>query len=723
MLLKLEEAQETMKEADLILNKLLRLNENEKYKTNRLKQAGEELITEKASLIEEVQQLKASIQLKDEQHESLKDQILANVAEITGSVSSLESAFLQIQHNVEEDFTILCSEIFSLRRELMDCICTSRLWLEHIWSQIMGKDFSVFVLYQCHIGAVLEKLATFNADSRFSQKWLCESSSVHNNVGNICMNANGNNMKIKPMKGMETVVQKTQPVCEFIGDSREVLHAFQTVQKNPVGYLVDTEDVHFERLDLPFDLKNSSERVARSEEEKLAPGHDNKLIKEAITEQLIYLEKFCQESASLQGVSDGEKSSDCHLGNWNLEIEAIMAQAMHVKKSLSPHTYCSSLSNDLPLQNPMVGPVITENEATVAELGGVTVDRNTMFSNIQNLKTVCAQMISPLDEKKDHPESPLQYKQGVHESPHNDKLEHAQGRGLELLDLPKITMECGEHSFQEMVKLVNKLFFVTGYMHSALHVGKKNRYGASLLEMLFQCICRIEEKAYGFLASWPESKAEQNDVLLENLSLKRQLTRKEYLLEGLLFDFRLLQESTSNAKDIKDESEEMMASLSKVQHELAIKTNQIDEILVRYRELEMRLAERETALSSSKSQLEQAKEALDMFSNENTELRLLLEDLYVKKTDVEELLDEKMKVVKDLEKEILRLATSIEERILSSIQEIEENLCRVTSERDQLQAEVISLNDKFEMANALADENEAIAVEARQVKIKMDSLH
>lgn len=714
LLLKFEEAQETMKEAELMLIELLRINENAKVKINRWKQAGEELMSEKASLIEEVQQLKTSIQLKDEQYESLKDQILANVTEITESISSLKGAFLQIQHNVEEHLMMLCSEILSLRGELIDCICTSRLWLERISSQIMEKGFSMFVVYQCHVGAILEKLSSFNADSSVSQNWLSRSSSVRSNVGNICMNANG---KFSLMNGTETVAPTTQSICRLsvTGNSQEVLHAFQTAQHNPDEYLVEAEDVNFEGLCLLFDLKQSSKRVGRLEEEKLAPTHDKNLLKEAITEQLIYLEKLCQESASLQGVSDGKKSSDCHFENLNLQIREIMAKAMHASISLCTH--CSSLSNE----NPAAGPVIAENEAFEAELGGVTVDRNTMFHDIQNLKIICAQMISLLDEKKDHPESPLQHKQGVHESPSDGKLEHTQGRGMGLLDFPKIRTQCSKSSIQEMVKLINKLFFVAGYIHSAMHVGTTNGCRASFLEILFQCICSIEEKACGFLASLPETNVEQNDVLLENLSLKRQLTRKEYLLEGLLFDFRLLQESTSNAKDIKDESEEMMASLSKVQLELVIKTSLIDDILIQYRELEVRLADRETALSSSKSELEQAKEALDMLSNDNAELRLLLEDLYIKKTDAKEQLEEKVKVVQDLEKEILRLTTSTEERILSSTQEIEDTLCRVTDERDQLHAEVMSLNDKLEMANAVADENEAIAVEARQVEFKMDS--
>ncbi|XP_058076722.1 kinesin-like protein KIN-12F isoform X2 [Magnolia sinica] len=704
LLLKFEEAQETIKEADLMLNALLKVNENAKNKTNRWKQAGKELMTERDTLIEEVWQLKASIQLKEEELGFLRDQIQAIPAEIADALSSLEGSFLQMQLNVEEELKTISSDIFSSGEVLLNCIGTSRLWLEGIWSKIMEKEFTLFVQHQCHIGALSEEI--LKVDSRYLHDGQNKSCSVLSTVGSIIMNG----------KGEEVQTEHSKHGLSGSGVSK----VFQTVHI-AVGSLACADSVNCERAYLSSDLKRSIERVEKLEKEKSELTHDILLIKEAITKHLAYLEKFDKELAPFHIISDG---ADCLIRNRNAKAGAIAAQLFDSKGLISStNTSHSSMFEELgflhhKIQNHIMGPTLNEIEARKPEAGGVAIDGEVLLAGIQDLKARCAQMIAVITEAKDNPELPLSRRGGVHKSS-NDKdsgmLMHVRKMETGLLNCPETRSEYGHHSIQAIKELGDKLSYLTGFIRSGVHVETENTFNASFLEILYQGICSIEERAYSLLARPLEDGVGQTDVILENLSLKRELARKEYLLEGLLFDFRLLQESTSNVKDIKDETEEMIAALSKVRHELAIKTTLLDETLVRYKDLEAQLADTEAALSSSKSEIEQAKETLDMLSNDNTELRLLLEDVYVKKTDAEALLEEKENVVKGLEREILRMASSIEESFLSSIAEIEDKLTRVTNERDRLQEEVVSLNDKLEMSNALADENEAIAVEARQV--------
>ncbi|KAK7264770.1 hypothetical protein RJT34_32380 [Clitoria ternatea] len=205
-----------------------------------------------------------------------------------------------------------------------------------------------------------------------------------------------------------------------------------------------------------------------------------------------------------------------------------------------------------------------------------------------------------------------------------------------------------------------------------------------------------------------------NAILYENMSLQKELERKQQLLEGLLFDFRLLQESASNSKDMKDQTDNLVFSLSQVRCELQIKASQLDDILVHNRKLEDSLADTETALTTSNYELKLAKESIEKFSNENEELRVLLEELYVNKTDVEGQLDEHKEVIKGLEKEIANLTASLENQSLSLFESFEDELKQVIVERDQLHEEVCVLNGKLEMAYSLVDEKEAIAMEAHQ---------
>ncbi|KAL2534879.1 Phragmoplast orienting kinesin-1 [Abeliophyllum distichum] len=181
----------------------------------------------------------------------------------------------------------------------------------------------------------------------------------------------------------------------------------------------------------------------------------------------------------------------------------------------------------------------------------------------------------------------------------------------------------------------------------------------------------------------------QDDAIIENCELKRELERKDVLLKGLLFDFSLLQESLCNRKDSKDEIEESIVTLNRVKHELHLKTVQLDDILSHNTKLEGRLTEAEQALCISKSELEKVRGTLEFLSEQNTELQLLTKDLYLKKSEAEELLEEQREIVKSLEKESIHMHLSSEKQ-----------LC--------------SLQDRLDMACSLADENEAIAVEARQ---------
>ncbi|VVA97974.1 unnamed protein product [Arabis nemorensis] len=203
-------------------------------------------------------------------------------------------------------------------------------------------------------------------------------------------------------------------------------------------------------------------------------------------------------------------------------------------------------------------------------------------------------------------------------------------------------------------------------------------------------------------------------LLYENFHLKKELERKEALFEGLLFDFRLLQESASNKRDIKDEMDELFDALCKVQHELELKASQVHDLFAHTENLENCSIDLKTALFTSKSDLKQAKERIQILVEQNDEYRVLVRDLCMEKNAAEEGLEEQKELVKTLENELLHLSTTAEKQLLSAVKSIEENLKKTSDEKDQLVEEICSLNNKLELANAVADEKEAIAVEARQ---------
>jgi len=217
---------------------------------------------------------------------------------------------------------------------------------------------------------------------------------------------------------------------------------------------------------------------------------------------------------------------------------------------------------------------------------------------------------------------------------------------------------------------------------------------------------------------------DQIDSKNEILELRKELERKEVLLKGLLFDISLLQESASSRKDFTDEVEKLIAALNRVQNELSTKERQLDEMLIQHKTLENQIQEMESALFSSKADLEETRRASDNFSKQNSELRALLEDLCVKKSQTEDELKEQREIVKSLENEILRLTSSAEKQLilLNKDKDTEDDLKRVTGEKNQLLEQLRFLQDKLDMAYSLADENEAIAVQARQVCIFLKNI-
>ncbi|EYU26201.1 hypothetical protein MIMGU_mgv1a020090mg [Erythranthe guttata] len=204
------------------------------------------------------------------------------------------------------------------------------------------------------------------------------------------------------------------------------------------------------------------------------------------------------------------------------------------------------------------------------------------------------------------------------------------------------------------------------------------------------------------------------DTVDKNSELKRELERKDVLLKGLLFDFSLLQEFASHRKDIKDELDKLIVAMNKVQHELQVKRTQHDDTLIQNKKLEGRLFEAEQALSNSNSELNQTRGALHILSEQNVELKDLLKDLYLKNSYAEQLIEDQREVIKSLDREVIRDDSSPDKRLFHSVEDTEVALAESTSERDELVEKLTSLQYNLDMVSALADENQAIAAEARQ---------
>lgn len=204
---------------------------------------------------------------------------------------------------------------------------------------------------------------------------------------------------------------------------------------------------------------------------------------------------------------------------------------------------------------------------------------------------------------------------------------------------------------------------------------------------------------------------DKNDNVTHTLALSQEPDQNDVLFRNELYGHELGSVALENV--IKDSKKESTGSLGQVQCELAIKIAEVDAMLCRKREIVTPVRGTAAALASSRSEPMENKDLLITFLKEKNSLNGQLKTM-----DAERQLKHQEKVIESLEKEIYRMNASLEERRFSSVQEILQELRSVCDERDRLQDDILHLNEKLEMARAMADENEAVAVEARQVCIQ-----
>ncbi|KAL8120393.1 kinesin-like protein KIN-12C isoform X2 [Apium graveolens] len=143
-----EEACASMQEAEIMINALLKANENSTLLTSKYKQSREILMLEKASLVEENKQLKISLHLKDAENEKLHYQIRDSLADMSNMMSLLERSFLHMRKDTEAMCKDIYSNAFILAKEIQSIISFSRLSVEDIYAQLLEEKFASFVLHQ-----------------------------------------------------------------------------------------------------------------------------------------------------------------------------------------------------------------------------------------------------------------------------------------------------------------------------------------------------------------------------------------------------------------------------------------------------------------------------------------------------------------------------------------------------------------------------------------------
>jgi kinesin family protein 15 len=203
------------------------------------------------------------------------------------------------------------------------------------------------------------------------------------------------------------------------------------------------------------------------------------------------------------------------------------------------------------------------------------------------------------------------------------------------------------------------------------------------------------------------------ELSTQNSLLESELIRKEELTKGLSFDLNLLQESASVAKDQAAEITELRKVIKSLEQELACKSLELDDVVSDRQQLEARILKCNGTVAALEEELRKKFDELNMVSMENAELKSQLQYIEEISCTMEELAD-KREVIGRLEEKLIELRTLIDERDVC-LQSLQNGFSKLSDEKASCDTELLILKEKLEMAQALAEEREAIATESRQV--------
>jgi kinesin family protein 15 len=204
------------------------------------------------------------------------------------------------------------------------------------------------------------------------------------------------------------------------------------------------------------------------------------------------------------------------------------------------------------------------------------------------------------------------------------------------------------------------------------------------------------------------------ELSTHNSVLQSELARKDELAMGLSFDLSLLQESASVAKDQADQLIELNETIKSLEHEVAAKSDDLDNLFSGKQLLEAQIMEGNEKISVLEVQLANTVGELNALSMENSELRSQLNHIDRISYTMKEELALKSNDTERMEERLIELTNLLDERSIL-LQNLQSDFSKLSNEKKCCDSQVLILREKLEMAQAVAEESEAIATEAREV--------
>nr|XP_043629351.1 kinesin-like protein KIN-12F [Erigeron canadensis] len=648
---KFAEAQYTIKEADVMINKLLIANEMMKLDIETLKKKELTLIAERDMILQGFE---------------------TDTMGMKNEVEELEGMILQIQSSVDEDLIPITLDFLCMKSQIHDSSKLIQSWIEDISSEIIAKDCAVSVLSECHVGILQETVTGLDTENGLLHHGLCESNSLASqlmeqncksrNELEMCRNIQG-----KLLEKLENSFDRVSKGTEETGALLVKLSNFEEKILN----LELQEEAMMERSNFIGSELSALAKDAMDSDEEM------KVLEEK------FLVNLLAKDVELITMSSELKEKDLHWKDLETENKIM---CMVFEKFKEEIIICNV---DMWLK----GYILLDKEAEVAFLHKDVKEKGSQMLTLEMSSFRLQEELKIKDMELRN--------MRLHEEEIKNKYCAISRVSEEMKSVLKQHEAIIDLSSKECINMMSTL-------------DKKNNRVFTLLsertvvlEESFVEISRSTEKINTLIENFECLEKLAKEVSAENCNLQSELTRKDEVLEGLLFDLRLLQESSSDKVDQKYEVEELETTLEDLE-------NALDGQIVKNQFLESQLKEKVTTISMLEAEVSREGELVKSLSSEIQILTESAKDALKAKETTEVQLIETKKANDSLEIELAHLEpTLVEMRTL--VESRTSDLNSVSSRRDDLHTEVIELRKELEMAQALAEENEAIATEAKQM--------
>ncbi|KAL2457752.1 Phragmoplast orienting kinesin 2 [Forsythia ovata] len=467
---------------------------------------------------------------------------------------------------------------------------------------------------------------------------------------------------------------------ELMEANRTLLSQLQNLESEQANLLKDIEMKEAA-------LETSSSHISELDQQKRTLQNDISLLEielcrlqneaEMKDEELRKMNCLEKENGALQDELTKAKAEYC-----------VLFQDLEDKKA----EFESSLkgTNDLDVENHRLRENILSLENHIAKLNEDLNLTRKELQNLQHSQSVVKDELSSKIQGLNEDNAFLRNKLGARENNEYECLNALSSNIVKNVDLMKTLDTVGDKILNSIIEKI------------------------LVLEDMFQKIVKEVERASNFFEEFEYLENFVTELISTTSSLEIELSRKDDILKGLLFDLSLLQESASNSKDQKDEVAELMASLNALEKDFELKSGELDQAVAEGQKLETQLQEKVAIISALEMDIVKEHETINSLSCKNEELMANVKDALEAKKSMEKELIETSNTNENLRMEVAEMELALAEMNKAS-ELLKSNLDTVTSQRDDLHGKVLTLTDELEMAGAVSDENRAIAEEAQEI--------